>query len=708
MAALTRPSHSSAGGMAMILSLAKKYSLFALRRWWLILPLIFAGVGAGYWVNLNRPVSYTSFARMMMNGRIAIPEGAIYSEEVSNFYGTQIELMQSAEIRRKAAADVETMHPEFRSGPTQLTVGQQRNTSLFALSLSGDDPQYCQALLDAIMNEYKQKKSNQRIDSADTTGVALEQQFVKLDQAVREDEAKLVESEANDRVVLLEEEANSTGRRLIALRQKLAEMQSEADLLGMLDVDQNIERDRQQKKSPEGKSIDTDDPPVGLQGPEADYLRARQQIQVLQSKVERFGRFLRPQHPKMIRFAEEMAQQQRLIELYKEENIANTKTHMASINLEIRNLNHEIAEWEKKTLDLSARIAAHNGLKYKIERDKSLADKLHASYENINVNKNLGQDVIDILEHASPAVVSSSGLIKNLTTGGAAGLFIGLGIVMLLCAFDDRISSLAELQHHVHEDVLGQIPREPLSGSSLLFEIGKTNPMFAQACKNLRSSLLYMTFADQRPKTLLITSSIPGEGKSTIAASLAYTLAAAGSRTLLVDADLRKGSIHDFAGIAQKPGLVEVLRREIPIRDAISPCPQPNLFVLPRGGNCSDASELFLGEATNEFLRAVYHDFDYVIIDSAPVLAKEDTASLAPKIDATLFVIRAGVTSARACLSALDVLQRRNVNLLGVIFNGVDRSSRGYYYYNSYGDLAIEDQPPVQSAAKQSTNLSAS
>jgi polysaccharide biosynthesis transport protein len=708
MAAVTRPSHSSSEGMVLILSLAKKYTLFALRRWWLILPLIFAGVGGGYWYNLKQPLRYTSISRMMVNGRIALPEGSLYSEELSNFYGTQIELMQGAEIRRRAAARVEASRPELRAGPAQITVVQQRSTSFFVLTLTGDDPQYSQALLEAIMTEYLEYKRELRLNSADTAVTAMTDQLLRLDKELRTGQEELVDFQKKDNVVFLEEEGNSAGRRLIALRQRLAERRSEYDLLSLLDVDQNIERQREQQETPDAKSADKDAPPVGLQGPEADYLRAKQQIQVLQSKVEHFGRVLRSKHPKMAGFAEEIAQQQRLIELYRQESIANTKTRMASIALEMRNLDNEIKEWEKKAVDLNQRIAEYNQLKDKIERSKSLSDKLLATYQSVDVNKSLGQDVINILEHASLGAVSSSGLVRNLAMGGGFGLLVGLGVVVSLSILDDRISSLAELQHYFHEEVLAQIPREALNDSSLLFEISKSNPMFAQACKNLRSSLLYMTFTDQRPKTLLITSSIPDEGKSTIAASLAYTLAVAGSRTLLVDADLRKGRIHDLAGIPAKPGLAEVLHGEIPVCDAISACPQANLFVLPRGRTCSDASELFLGNAANEFLRSVYQDYEYIIVDSAPVLAKEDTPSLAPKIDATLFVIRAEVTSVRACRSAIDALVKRHVNLLGIIFNGVSRSSPGYYYYDSYGDPATEDQRPVQAVAKDSEKLSES
>jgi capsular exopolysaccharide synthesis family protein len=210
--------------------------------------------------------------------------------------------------------------------------------------------------------------------------------------------------------------------------------------------------------------------------------------------------------------------------------------------------------------------------------------------------------------------------------------------------------------------------------------------MFAEACKNLRSSLLFMPYDGQRPKTILVTSSVPNEGKSTISAGLAFTLAAAGSRTLLVDGDLRKGHLQTHFDDRIVPGLSEVLRREINVREAITVTSCEHLFFLPRGKVASDASELYLRDATDEFLRQIYQDYDFIVIDSAPVLAKEDAASLAPKIDATLFVVRAGVASLRASRSAIEILHKRNVNVLGIIFNSASKSSPGYYYYESYGE----------------------
>lgn len=677
---------SSSPPVHVFLSIGKKYLLFAARRWWMLVPLIAIGVGVAYWKSSQKAPVYTSTARMMVSARIALPEGAVYSEELANFYGTQIELLQSSEIQRRAAARVQATRPELRASPVSIAAGQQRGTSFFYLIATGPEPQYCQAYLDAVMSEYVQFKREMRSDSADTAVTSVTDQLLKLDKELQAGEEELIAFQKRDNVVFLEEEGNSAGRYLISLRQKLADLETEYELLNLLDVDQNIERRARQGANADQKSATPAAEAVeGMTRSEADYLAAKQRIQILQASIDRLGKVLRPKHPKMVQMADQIEQQNKLIELYRQQSAAQIQTRRSTIGLQVQNLKNEIKEWETKALDLNLRIADYNRIKSKVDRSKSLSERLLATVQSVDMNKSLGQDVLTIMERASLPTVTNPDLIKDLITGGVAGLVLGFGILCVFALFDDRVASVLEIQHAFEEEVVAQIPREPDPIPLDLGTMEEHHPMFSEACKNLRSSLVFMTYSDHRPKTFLVTSSIPGEGKSTISANLATTLASAGSRTLLIDGDLRKGRLHDFFGRQATPGLTEVLRRAIDVKEAIISTPFDNLSFLSRGRVAMDASELYLRNVTDDFLRQVYQDYDYIVIDSAPVLAKEDTASLAPKIDATLFVIRAGVASLRRSRTALEILKKRSVNILGIVFNSAEKSSPGYYYYQSYG-----------------------
>ncbi|MDQ6939837.1 MAG: CpsD/CapB family tyrosine-protein kinase, partial [Verrucomicrobiota bacterium] len=236
-------------------------------------------------------------------------------------------------------------------------------------------------------------------------------------------------------------------------------------------------------------------------------------------------------------------------------------------------------------------------------------------------------------------------------------------------------------QHHFTENVLGQIPREKTKGKVTLLQPDDARHVFAESYRNIRSSIFFMPYEGPRPKTLLITSAVPNEGKSTISANLAITFALSGAKTLLIDGDLRRGAQREAFDISSRIGFAEVLKGEVNWQEVVVPTSYPSLFVLPRGKTLSQPSEHLLRDSTDRFLQEIYHLYDYIIIDSSPVLAADDTTSLAPKIDATLFVVRLSYTSARLTKKAMELLYNRQVNVPGVILNYVDTSLPEYYYY---------------------------
>src|SRR5262249_26073647 len=152
--------------------------------------------------------------------------------------------------------------------------------------------------------------------------------------------------------------------------------------------------------------------------------------------------------------------------------------------------------------------------------------------------------------------------------------------------------------------------------------------------------------------------------------NLAVTMALAEVRVLLIDADLRRGALHAALGLGAEPGLADLLTKAD--QPSIVKTPIKGLDFIPRGRSVGNPGELFLGERFSEFLRSVYSTYDIVVLDSSPVLAADDTTSVAPKIDATLFVIRFGYSSARSSQKALALLRERQANVIGLVCNGVD------------------------------------
>ena len=229
-----------------------------------------------------------------------------------------------------------------------------------------------------------------------------------------------------------------------------------------------------------------------------------------------------------------------------------------------------------------------------------------------------------------------------------------------------------------------------------MLTVNNKQGIFVEAYRNLRSTLHFMSLEEPRPKAFLVTSAVPGEGKSTVAVNLGIILAGGGSRTLLIDADLRKGLLHTYFKVESSPGLIEVLDGSVKWQDALVTTEIKNLTLLPRGKSGVGPTEFFMSEASDQFLREVYAaGYDRIIVDSAPILATDDTACLAPKIDATLFVVRAEASSMRLTRTALDALHKRQVNVLGLILNAASLRSSEYQYYHKYGDYYSDAAQPV-------------
>ena len=217
--------------------------------------------------------------------------------------------------------------------------------------------------------------------------------------------------------------------------------------------------------------------------------------------------------------------------------------------------------------------------------------------------------------------------------------------------------------------------------------------VFVESFRNIRSSILFTFSEAERPKTILITSSVPEEGKTTVTANLAVTLALSGSKVILIDADLRRDSVHKIFKIRPKPGFAEILSKGLDYREAIITTDVPNLHIIPAGDMEGNPGELFLGQNTENFIKEIRNHYDFVLFDSPPVLATDDTTSLAPILDGVLFVVRGSYTSARMSRESLNLLHQRKVNVLGVIFNRAATSIGEYYYYYRYNSYYSRSKP---------------
>ncbi len=679
------PDHTSFAGAqqherAEILQLTFQRYKYMLQNWWWI-PLLTTAIGLGFqaWMVLSAPPQYQSNGRLMVSGKISIPEGAIYNEEAANFFGTQLELLQSSEVARRADARVMALNPNLEKVPVRLYANVIPKTSIFSVTAQGPQPQQTKAYIDAVMDEFIAYRRSMRADKSDVTLSAITDQVVDLERDLRKAEEELFNWQKENNVVFLQEEGNSAGAYLAQLNRQLATLRTEYQLLETLSLEQNLDRrsqvDSMSDKQPEGMNALM----KGF-GPAADYLRARQELQLLRAQLVEMGIHLKPRHPKMAEINQRIAMQERLMEIFQGQTAEQFASQVESLQVQIKNTEAGIKEWEVKALDLSKRLGEYERLKSKVERLKALYERLLASVQSVDVNRNIDQDVVTVMEYGTTPAIVRPDLGRALLMGGLGGFAVGLGILLLIGKLDDRYISVSELEAHSELDVVGLIPRLKASEMHPLQENDRRH-ILVESFRNIRSSILFMPEGEFNPKSFLITSAIPGEGKSTIAMDLAITMALAGAKTILVDADLRRGRLNRNFSTKTEPGLAEVLKESVAPEDAIIDTHIPNLRFLPRGKVLAAGTEPMPGNKFSEMLAAFHKQYDYVILDSCPVLAADDSSAMAPFVDAVFFVVRARFTSARLFIRSLKLLAVRGVNVRGLIYNCAEMGSSDYPYY---------------------------
>ena len=204
----------------------------------------------------------------------------------------------------------------------------------------------------------------------------------------------------------------------------------------------------------------------------------------------------------------------------------------------------------------------------------------------------------------------------------------------------------------------------------------------AEAYRSLRTNIQYSSF-DKKYKTIVVTSSNPGEGKSTTAGNLALTLSEGEARVLLVDCDMRKPSVHKNFRVSNTYGLSDVLLQKQKVMD-VAHVYKKNLHIITAGKIPPNPAEMLSSRSMTLFLEEMKEHFDYIVLDTPPVQAVTDSQILSTKVDGTLFVVRAGVTKKDDIKNSISALKKINANIIGTVLHAVDNSRNKYYYY--YGD----------------------
>jgi len=353
-----------------------------------------------------------------------------------------------------------------------------------------------------------------------------------------------------------------------------------------------------------------------------------------------------------------------------------------------------------EALDLQKRSIQYNILKHEVETTRSLYESLLQRFKEVDVASGVGTNNIFIVDKAQlPEAPSSPNKIKALLIALGLGLAIGVGGAFAAEQLDDVISSPLEAELATGLTLLGVIPK-PKKGQTVEAAGQDLRSSMSEAIRSLCTSLHYST-ENGVPKSLLITSSTPGEGKSTIALGAARTFAATGLKVLIVDGDLRNPSLHKKAGLTNAIGLTSYLTHNCEVRDAIRQIDGASLYVMTSGPLPPNPVELLHGPRFASFLSVGGEIFDLIIIDAPPVMGMADTLILANMTSTTVLIIAAGQGRAHQVRGSLKRLKLARSRPLGVVLNKFSAPlgygyGYGYGYDYGYGYGAAKEGEPSQ------------
>lgn len=291
--------------------------------------------------------------------------------------------------------------------------------------------------------------------------------------------------------------------------------------------------------------------------------------------------------------------------------------------------------------------------------------------------------VVDVAERPRRPVSPQTRM--NLLLALAGGSLLACGLVFFFEYLDSRIKTPEEIRHHLGLPYLGMLPavapRKGHDGYPLLNSGVAAN--YSESFRALRTNVLFST-AQEGSRSVVVTSTGPGEGKSTVAANLAISLAQAGQRVLLIDADMRKPKVHEIFTVSQEPGLSNLLVGNAKASECVRKSGVSGLWLLVAGRTPPNPAELVGSQRFKEFLGSLKEHFEWILIDSPPAMAVTDAALVAHHTSGVLFVVGAEMTSRHAASRALEQLEQVQSKFVGAVLNRVDLERNAYYYAQYY------------------------
>lgn len=555
-----------------------------------------------------------------------------------------------------------------------LTVNPVRNSRLVDLMYSSTDPQFAALVANAMAKAYIDQSLEYKFLSSKEASDWLGQQLTEQRKQVEASEQALQRYREQTDSVSLEDKQNITVQKLADLnaavtRAKTERLQKEAIYKQVT----AIEGDR--------AALDTFPAVLSnafiqqLKGQAADLQRQRSAM------AEKYG----DKHPEMIRLRSQIDQTDARIQGEIAKVVQAIRSEYEAARSQENSLVAALEQQKSEAMALSRKGIDYGVLQRDANTNRQMFDSLLQRAKETGVSAELRSTNIRVVDAATiPTSPVSPKKLLNLALAVFGGGLFALGLAFFFEYLDNRVKSPEEIKHYLGLPFLGLVPVLEGSGSTedALLHADVPAP-FAEAFRGIRTNVLFSS-AEAGGRSVVVTSTGPGEGKTLVATNLAVALAQAGQRALLVDADMRKPRVHDVFHEPMMPGLSNVLVGNAKASEAVRKGPVDNLWLLLSGVTPPNPAELLASRRFKDFLATLEENFDWVIVDSPPVMAVTDASVIAHVAQGVVFVVRSEHTNKHTASTALEQLESAKAKFLGGVLNRVDVLRNPYYYSHYY------------------------
>ncbi len=695
----------------------------------IITAVLAIGVGVGLWLLLREVApQYTTTSQLVaaptaLGGAWDAPNaggGPTNAESVSQYIATQIVRIQSEDVLNdalKVPALRATEWFQSFSGTTgdtvrddeeraakakehlqkkALSAAQHRGSMLIMVSLSGDRPNDLPLVLDTIVNTFLSKL---RID-ADTGSTDLRQTFTAELKRAQDDfdrvQSNLQQFVRDNDIPSLTGQANEASIQYSRLAMQAVDLQ--VQLEGARAAFESLLAARQQGSfnyTPTDIATVERDPAVYQRDERLRQLREEREVAMHKFGASHYHVQRLDQQIDAVT-AERKKEYDRLLLEQQQVRINEARQAADTLAAQLAGLEPNLAESRIRMRDLSLKLESYRVM---ADQGKAAADRRDRAQAMVDDLRIQGQrtDFIRIRRQQAAIPAQMTFPKPAIVVAGTLLLLLGLvgGLVYLQAALDQRVKEPRDLKYIGNLQLMGLVPdaqddpTRPVRVESAVQD--DPSGLMAESYRQLRTALMAQ-MDRQGFKSLVIASPQPGSGASTVASNLSMSLAYIGRRVLLIDANLRRPRQHDIFGLAQKPGLSELLRQTATEDEAIFHKVEPDIDILPVGDTHEFAPEMLEGERFAQLLGRLGQVYDMIVIDAPPALLTSECQMLAKHVDATLMVVRAMSDKRGMIGRMLQRFEGQRSAVLGVVLNGA-RSSVGGYYRKNYEAFYRYNQP---------------